>query len=80
MASDRLLRHIPSGIIYIWQEVFAGREDFEPYTVPVEPAPEPAVTRTLKLPVKPKGKAGLSMVVEATAEEALSADASRGMP
>lgn len=68
--SDRLLRHIPTGVLYIWQLTYAEREDFEEVETAAENAPEP---------VKPKraAKAGLQAPVDDTA---LNAEASRGMP
>jgi hypothetical protein len=73
--ADRLLRHKPSGTLYIWQEVFAMRDDFEEIidvesrVVPDEPveAPKPRATRK---------KAEPAPVDESRIQE----DASRGLP
>lgn len=67
--SDRLLRHIPTGVLYIWQLPYAEREDFEEVEPAVEAAPEPKPKRA--------SKAGLQAPVDDTS---LSADASRGLP
>jgi hypothetical protein len=69
--ADRLLRHTPSGVLYVYQPVYAQRSDFEE-VIDVEsrviPEPE-VVTRR-----KPKPK------VEAVDNEALSEEASRNLP
>lgn len=70
--ADRLLRHIPSGVLYVYQDVFAQRSDFEEI-IDVEakeiPTP-PAAPRKVKAKVE----------TPAVDDEAVSADASRGLP
>ena len=73
--ADKLLRHKPSGILYVWQEAYAYRSDFEEVVdaTPEEvaaPASIPAAkTRRTK-------KAEPAPVDEA----AIQADASRDLP
>lgn len=48
--STRLLRHIPSGVLYVYQPAFANRPDFEEVIdvesrVIEEPAPKPRKKR-----------------------------------
>lgn len=84
--ADRYLRHIPSGILYIWQAAYAQRTDFEE----VEDAPQdedaPAAPIVIKTKVKTKAKPRAIEPVESDDLEinlndvALSADASRGLP
>lgn len=65
--ADRLLRHIPTGTLYIWQHAYAEREDFEEVIdVESREVPEP----------KPKRKKSEPVVDEA----AIAADASRNLP
>jgi hypothetical protein len=87
--ADKMLRHIPTGTLYIWQPSFAQRPDFE--DVVEEPvAEEPALVAE---PVEPKQtrrskKTAQAEVVAPAVEEpaplfddsSLSADASRGLP
>ena len=71
--TQRLLRHIPSGVIYAYQDAFAIRSDFEEVVTVVE-APEVKEPAPVKKPAKrPKYE------VSAIDEELLSADASRGL-
>lgn len=68
--ATRYIRHKPSGSIFVWQEAFAYRDDFEDVEPQVEapPAPvEPARRPTLKM------KKSIN-------DEALSVDASRRLP
>jgi hypothetical protein len=68
---DKHLRHIPTGIVYIWQPAFAQRDDFED----VLPEPEAAeAPKGLKRRAKP------TPVVDAVDAEAVSADATRNLP
>lgn len=88
--ADKLLRHIPTGVIWVSQPAFEVRADFEPYEeAPVVEEPTPA-------PVSRKRRAAAPVeetapVEEPTADaapieaqtadeiaEAISADASRG--
>lgn len=76
--ADRLIRHIPTGNLFIYQAAFAERDDFEEVidvesrVVEDKPVAAPA-------PKKTRAKAGL---VEAPAvdNEALAADASHNLP
>jgi hypothetical protein len=72
--SDRYLRHIPSGTLYIWQASYAQRSDFEEVEAAptVEDAPKPKA--------KAKPKAIEPVEPAETNDAALSADASRGLP
>jgi hypothetical protein len=70
-----LLRHKPSGILYVWQEAFAFRDDFEEVVeaTPEEiKAPETLPPAKLKKTAKP-APAKIDV-------EALSADASFNLP
>lgn len=69
--TQRLLRHKPSGIIYVWQEVFAQRDDFEEI-IDVE-----AKVIDTDSDSAPKRRGRKAAAID---EEALSADASRGLP
>lgn len=75
--SDRYLRHIPSGTLYIWQAAYAQRSDFEEVAdapkAEAEDAPKP------KAKAKPKAIEPVEPAAE-TNDAALSADASRGLP
>lgn len=83
---DRYLRHKPTGVVYIWQLVFAENPDFEEY----DPNPEidikiPTLDTLVpdKTPKPIKGaRAGLqpSSVSPEEKDAALSADASRNLP
>jgi hypothetical protein len=89
--ADKMLRHIPTGTLYIWQPVFAQRADFEDYV----PEPEPVVEAPAADAAAPKAKTSRKKA-DATPEPepeakytpepafvdeaALSADASRGLP
>jgi hypothetical protein len=69
--ADRLLRHKPTGTLYIWQHAFAERDDFEEVIdVEAKEVPEPPKSR------KRKGVDGAVEVDEA----AIAADASRNLP
>lgn len=73
--SQKMLRHIPSGTLYVWQEVFAFRPDFEEV---VEPTPaEVAEPVTIPAAKVRKTRKPEPAVID---EEALSADASRDLP
>jgi len=70
--ADRLLRHIPTGILHIYQLAYANRPDFEE-AVDVE-------SRVIEEPAPaPKAKKSKS-VAPAVDDEAVSADASRNLP
>ena len=89
--SDRYLKHIPSGVIYIWQTAFAVRDDFVE-VADLQGTPMNVIEGDFKVipnevvedkPVK-KGKRGISPVADElddllAAQQALNADASRGM-
>jgi len=66
-STQRLLRHKPSGQIFVYQEAFACRDDFE------DVAPEPATE-------KPARRTRAAAAEQPTADEALGADASRNLP
>lgn len=70
-----LLRHKSSGILYVWQEAFAFRDDFEEV---VEATPEEIKAPEIIAPAKLKKTA---KPAQATIDvEALSADASFNLP
>jgi len=69
--ADRLLRHIPSGVLYVYQPVYAQRPDFEE-VIDVESRVVPEAEVIARR--KPKAK------VEAVDNEALSEEASRNLP
>lgn len=72
--ADRMLRHIPTGVLYVYQPVFATRPDFEEiFDVESRVVPEAEVEAA-----KPKRKP--KPVVEPTDEAQISADASRNLP
>ena len=88
--ADKMLRHIPTGTLYIWQPVFAQRADFEDYVPEPEPVVEPEATTDTPAP-KAKTSRKKAEVAPEPAEKytpepafvdeaALSADASRGLP
>lgn len=71
--ADRMLRHIPSGVLYVYQDVFAQRPDFEEIiNVEARVIPDSEV----RAPRRAKAKAE----VVAVDADALSEDASRGLP
>ena len=71
--ADRLLRHIPTGILHIYQMQFAMRDDFEE-VIDVE-------SRVVEEPATPaKRKAKPASIVHAVSDEAVSEDASRNLP
>ena len=86
--ADKMLRHIPTGTLYIWQPAFAQRADFEDYV----PEPEPVVeapaavaapkakTSRKKAEVAPEPAEKYTPEPAFVDEAALSADASRGLP
>lgn len=83
--ADRMLRHIPSGILYIWQPAYAQRKDFEevveeaaPEVVeePVQEATKPRTRRVKALDPQPVVEVE-PVVVE---EERIEEDASRNLP
>jgi len=99
--SDKLLRHIPSGVIYISQPAFEVRPDFEPYDPDAALAPDETVEAAPKTKAQLRAEAKAAATAAALAEaarlaeenptppadnalaadidEALSADASRGL-
>lgn len=88
--ADKLLRHIPSGVIYIDQPAFSTRPDFEPYEPPAEgEVAADAVVDAAPAVKKKKTKAELAAEADkavqdalaeaAAADEALSEQASRGL-
>lgn len=86
--ADKMLRHIPTGVLYIWQPSFAQRADFEDVVPEPEPIVEPVADAGTKASKSSRKKADKVAVpsVKYTPEpvfvdeEALSADASRGLP
>lgn len=68
---DKRLRHIPTGIEYIWQPAFAQRDDFEEVITPEDGVEE---SRPVKRRAKP------APVVVAVDDESVSADATRNLP
>lgn len=86
--ADKLLRHIPTGTLYIWQPAFAQRADFEDYVPEPEPVVEaPAATDApkakssrKKAEVAPEPAEKYTPEPAFVDEAALSADASRGLP
>jgi len=75
--ADRFLKHIPSGHVYIYAEPWIGREDFVEVANAAGdalPEPEPEVNP----PPKAK-KTKLTAVETPLQDEALMADASRGL-
>ena len=71
---DRMLRHKPTGVLYVYQPAFAMRDDFEE-VIDVEareikdPTPAPRSRKVADAPTPP-----------AVDDTAVSADASRGLP
>jgi hypothetical protein len=82
--SDRLLRHIPSGTLYIWQPAYAQRKDFEEVVeevveeVPAEVV-EPVKPRTRRVKALDPQPVVQSEVV-VVEEERIQEDASRDLP
>ncbi len=83
--ADRMLRHIPTGILYIWHPAYAQRKDFEevveeaaPEVVeePVQEASKPRARRVKALDPQPVVEVE-PVVVE---EERIQEDASRDLP
>lgn len=73
--ADRMLRHIPSGVLYVYQDVFAQRADFEEIiNVEAREIPDPDAAPKVIRRAKPKAE------TVAVDEDAVSADASRGLP
>ena len=70
--ADRMLRHIPSGVLYVYQPAFAMRSDFEEI-INVE-------AREVKDPKPRSRKAADVPAPPAVDNDAISADASRGLP
>ena len=70
--ADRMLRHIPSGVLYVYQPAFAMRSDFEEIiNVEAREIEEPKTKpKVRKAPEPPP----------AVDDEAISADASRNLP
>ena len=73
--TQRMLRHKPSGIMYVWQEAFAFRDDFEEI-IDVE-AKELKEPETIPLSKIRKTRKPEPAVID---EVALSEDASRDLP
>ena len=83
--SDRLLRHKESGILYIYQDIFATRDDFEEVTpvgfVTTEALDDAPVTpRNRKARTTPGLRAATPALgsAELSPQDAIEADASRG--
>ena len=84
--ADRYLKHLPSGIIFIYQGAFAKRDDFievadlEGTPMPVGDADEPVAPAKAAKPAKaPKSKPAPVDDLGADIDAALSKDASRGL-
>lgn len=78
---DRLLRHKMSGILYVYQDVYAARDDFE--QVATEPEAEseaPMIVRRARSTLGLKAVPEVVQSVELTPQAALEADASRRTP
>lgn len=73
--AQKMLRHKPSGILYIWQEAYAFRDDFEEV---VEPTPV-EIASPVDIPATKIRKTRKPEPAPID-EEALSADASRNLP
>lgn len=74
--TQRLLRHIPTGILHAYQPAFAVRPDFEE-VIDVETRVV-EVTDVVEKPARRAKKAAAE--VAPTDEAAIQADASRGLP
>ncbi len=80
--SDRMLRHIPSGTLYIWQAAYAQRKDFEEVaeevieTPAVVEEPKPRTRRVKALDPQPVVEVEVAVVEEERIQE----DASRNLP
>lgn len=73
--ADRMLRHIPTGVLYVYQPQFATRPDFEEI-IDVE-------AREIPDPVEPTPRKTRKAAAPAPAmidEEKLAEEASRGLP
>jgi hypothetical protein len=74
MMTTRLLRHIPSGVLYAYQDVFAIRPDFEE----VE---DPNVIDVVATVVEPKkARAKKADPLPMVDDDALGIQAARGLP
>lgn len=71
--TDKLVRHIPTGVIWVSQPAWEGRSDFEPYEPEVAPEAAPAAPA----PRKPRATKVVEPVI--VPDEALSQEASRGL-
>jgi hypothetical protein len=79
--ADKLLRHIPTGVIHICQPAFEQRSDFEPYEPPAPELEIPVLTKPSRAPRAPKQtEPPAPAPAPAIDESALSADASRNLP
>lgn len=67
--ADRLLQHKPTGVMYIWQEVFANHADFEEI-IDVES----------KVVSEPPKRPKLGLPTKAASDAVLGAEAARGLP
>jgi len=69
--ADRMLMHKPSGILYIWQEAFAERDDFEEvFNVEAK-----EITTEPQFSVKIKKRK-----IETVDDSLIAAQSSRGLP
>lgn len=77
--TDKLLRHIPTGVIWVSQPAWETRSDFEPY----EPEVVPEETPAAPTPRKPRAAKVVEPVIvpdePVVPDEALSQEASRGL-
>jgi len=71
--ADRMLRHIPTGVLYVYQDVFAMRDDFEEI-INVETREVPDSEVRVARRAKPKAE------VASVDGEALGEQAGRGLP
>ena len=78
--SYRFLKHMPSGVVYMYQEVFASNPEFQECADATGNAivvPEPVVDPDI--PAR-RAKLALKMVVDPAVDDAgLAVDASRGL-
>lgn len=71
--ADRMLRHIPSGVLYVYQDAFAMRADFEEIiNVEAREVPDSEVRVARRAKPKPE--------VAAVDDAAVSEEASRNLP
>jgi hypothetical protein len=78
MMADRLLRHKPTGVVYIYQPVFAMRDDFEEIIdVESRVVDEPPATKPRRTRVQPAPE---QMTIPTIDDLQLGSEAARGLP